>query len=286
MRHPEVHHALIISARSFSQIVIQEDEMIEVGAGCSLSDLHRVLLENRYEVSFEGDPLVSPKRSVGGVLISGRTGGLQLRQETILQSLFGIEMITQEGSQLKWGGSQRSILAGPALHKLMHGIRSVPGLLIKVMLKGYLLPPVRIHLAWTFRDSKDLWDHFDALRHLTATWERLDCILSGNPGEQSFILAQISGLPEEMDAFRQLCPGYRAARQQDDSYRLKIFFNQQNLKAYPVSCDKPLESGEYLWIQGLDQRAWLITSRKMEEEADCLSPIWKQQLCTSLRTQL
>ncbi len=272
---------LIVSARSFSQLAFHEQGIVEVGAGCSLSQLQSYLFEKKHEVGLEGDPLESTKRSVAGLILSGRTGGVQLRQEPLLSVLLGIELVTWEGSQLKWGGSYRSALAGPPLHKLMWGMKTLPGMITKFILKIYPIPLTRLQLVWSFREVERLWSHFCDLKSFSTTWERLDCVISEGFKQQKFILAQVSGLPEEMEAFQQLCPSYAEAREENKGQELKIFFSQQHLMAYPASQQQALAPGEYLWYQGLDQRAWWIRPRLVEKVSD-QSMIWKQRLWESL----
>lgn len=279
---PQPCHSLVVSVRAFSQIILHEQGVVEVGAGCPLSHLHQFLFERKQEVALEENPLSSPKRSVGGFLLSGRTAGISYRQETISNTILGIELVTLEGSQLKWGGRQRSALAGPALHKLIVGLKSFPGIVIKVFLKTYPTPQRRLRLAWSFRQKEALWDHVKALKKLTSTWECLDFVLSGNPSDQGFVFAQISGLEKEMEAFLHLCPSYSKARQGGEKESLKNFLKQQKLNVFSVSLDQSLEPGEYLWHQELDKRAWWMTSQLLTENDTQSNPAWKQRLFSSL----
>ncbi len=280
--HPEANKRIIVSARAFTQVYLQEDGVVEVGAGCTIAQLHGDLFARKFEVSLEGDPVTSAKRSVGGILLSGRTAGIQLRQELFPSTILGIELVTWEGSQLKWGSSQKSAGAGPNLHKLIWGLQSLPAIITKVVLKAYPIPPVRLRLFWSWREANLLWKHFHALKSFSTTWERLDCVFSSDPQEKKIILAQIAGLPEEMEAFKRLCPFYQQAEEKDEAYLLKKYFSQQQLKSYPTNIEQELLPGEYLWCQGLDQRAWLITHRFLDEDKVQPYPVWKQRLWKSL----
>lgn len=275
--------ACFVSARAFSHFLVHEGDVIEIGAGCSLMDLQPILFEKQLEVNVEESPLASPKQSVVDLILIGQTAGLQLKQENVVESLLGVEWITEKGCQLQWGGSQRSCLAGPALHKLIWGMQHLPGVIVKIYLKAYRLPTVRLQLVWSFRYLDALWNQFDQLKRFSSSWERLDCVWSGKSKEQSFILAQISGLKEEMEAFTQICPDYHLSQPEDRRLQLKQFLNQQTLFAYPASKQQQLQPDEYLWYHGLEERAWQLTPRILEKEEEQVEPIWKQYLWESVK---
>lgn len=277
---PTAKHSVVVSTRAFSQVFWHEQGVVEVGAGCSLSHLHQFLFERNQEVALGEDFLDSSKRSIAAFLLSCRTTSVCDRAELLTEALLGMEFVTWEGSQVKWGGRHRSAVAGPALHKLVWGLQAWPGVIVKVFLKTFFIPPVRLQLTWTFRQKEDLWKQFHELKQFSSTWEYLDVVLSGKSTDQGFIFAQISGLPEEMKAFSQLCPGYATASQQGEKLYLKKFFIQQKLNFYSVVMDHPLEFGEYLWVQDWRQEAWLLTSRVIKENV-VSSPIWKQRIWMS-----
>jgi hypothetical protein len=280
---PHSPELLIVSMRAFSQVIFHPQGVCEVGAGCSISHLHHVLAEHEQEVSLEAHPLTSAKRSVGGVFLSGKTGGLQLKQESAVEALLGAEWVSWEGSQMKGGSCLRSAVAGPAWHKLLWGIKTPPGIVVKFFFKTYPFPAARLRLSWSFRQMDALWQHFHVLRQFCSSWERLDCILSGRPEEQGFILAQLSGLPEEIHAFQQHCPHYQKARQQEVSDHVKDFLSQQQLNIYSGSLHQHLVPGEYLWYQGLTQCAWWLTTQVAENENRREAPLWKQRFCGDLK---
>jgi hypothetical protein len=279
--HPELCHTLIVSARAFSQLILHEDGVVEVGAGCPLSHLHQFLFERKQEIALEADLFSSSKRSVVGLLLSGQAAGIHYRQETIPETILGVEIVAWEGSKIKWGGWQKSAFVGPPLHKLLWGFHSFPGIIVKVILKTYSVPPNRLRLAWSFRQREELWEHLQSLKNFSSTWECLDCVLSGQLSDHSFIFAQISGLQDEMKSFSQLCPSYAAALQGGERLHLKNYLKQQKLKAYSSSLDQFLDLGEYLWYHELDKTAWWMTNRSLETKVDA-QPLWKQRLSYSL----
>lgn len=150
---------------------------------------------------------------------------------------------------------------------------------MKFFFKTYPLSFARLHLVWSFRYTDALWEHFHVLRQFCSSWERLDCVLSGCPEEKRFTLAQLSGLPEEMHAFQQQCPHYHKARKQKMDDHLKNFLAQKQLRTYTTSLNQHLVAGEYLWYQGLTQRAWWLTTQTVEGDALKEIPLWKQRLC-------
>jgi FAD/FMN-containing dehydrogenase len=277
---PDTKHPVTISTRAFSQIIWHDQGVIEAGAGCSLCNLHQFLYENGQETPLEGDPLSSTKRSIGGVILSGRYGGIRFRDESVLTTILGVELVTKQGSQIKWGWAFRSIQGGLALHKLLWGFGAFPGIIVKVNLKTTPIPSARLCLSWTFRHSEALWEQFHQLENFTSNWEYLDAVISGRANDQGFVFAQISGLPEEMEAFTRLCPSYSTACQQGERENLKNFLCRQNLKSYFVGLRHHLVSGEYLWVQRWSQGAWWLTNRECQNLPSS-QPIWKERFCSS-----
>lgn len=281
---PLAEHTVIVSTRAFSQIIWHEEGVVEVGAGSALSHLHQFLFERNQDVALEEDPLASTKRSIAGLILSGKTADVRYCTESLLDIIVGVEFVTWEGSQVKWGGQHRSSSAGPALYRLIWGLQTFPGVIIKVILKTHPTPPVRLRLAWSFRQRESLWKQFNELKSFSTTWEYLDVVLSGQSADQGFIFAQISGLPEEMEAFSQLCPGYATASQKGERLHLRNFLRQQNLKSYAKNMNYPLEPGEYLWVQNENQNAWLLTKKRELENVSSLS-FWKQRFLSSLSSK-
>jgi hypothetical protein len=140
-----------------------------------------------------------------------------------------------------------------------------------------------LRLAWSFRQKKALWQQLDDLKQFSSNWEYLDLVLSGKTTDQGFLFAQISGLPEEMEAFSQACPRYALAQQQGERMQLKQFLIQQKLQCYPVVIDYPIEPDEYLWIQEGNQKAWWLT-HQVKENNDEVVPIWKQRFLESFNS--
>jgi len=280
---PQSYHSVIVSARAFSQLFLHDQEgILEAGAGCSLSHLHQFLFERQQEIALEEDPLASPKRSLAGLLLSGKVMGIPYRQENLSATILGIEWVTWEGCQITWGGCQRSALAGPAMHKLIVGLHSLPGMIVKTILKTYPVPQARLQLAWAFREKEALWEHVESLKEFSSTWECLDCVQSGQSTDQGFVFAQIAGFQEEMEAFRHFCPRYSMARQRNERLALRNFLKQQKLHSESTSFDQWLEPGEYLWYHALHQQGWWMTSKCLEKKLDS-QPIWKQRLLYSVQ---
>lgn len=272
---PSIEHAVIISTRFFSQMMWYEHGVVEVGAGCSLNLLHQFLFEKNHEVALEKNLVGSSKRSIGGLILSDQIAGLRYRQESFSETILGLELVTWEGCQVKWGGIYKSSVPGPTLHKLIWGLESLPGIVTKVILKTYPIPNKRLELTWSFRQQKELWQQLDRLKQFSLSWEYLDVVLSGQPSSQGFIFAQISGLSQEMEAFAQRCPRYAIATQQEEKRNMKQFFIQQKLTIHPVHKEYVLKQGEYLWYQEWKSKAWLLTPQSIEKKDEF--PIWKRR---------
>jgi len=276
---------LFISSRAFTEIRLGSEGIVEVGAGCPLSQLHQFLFEHNQEVSLEENPLgYLSKRSVGGLILSGLTSSLFYREEFFLQTLLGLEIVTSEGAQLVWGGRHRGSAPGPALHKLMYGLETLPGMITKVVLKTYPIPHKRLRLAWTFRQKEPLWERFYALKNFSNSWEYLEVVQSGDSASQGFVFAQISGLPEEMEAFSLVCPGYIEVSQGGERATISRFLSEQKLNAYCVDKDYSLEKDDYLWLQSgkSTQHAWLFTKRMLKGDRE--DSIWKERFFNAFKT--
>lgn len=272
----------MVSARAFSQLHFYEEGVVEAGAGISLYELHQFLSDVKQETSFEEAPLEISKQPVGQLLLSGRTSGLRLRQDSFREALLGVELVTFDGSLLKWGGKLKGGSPGAQLHRLLPGLKSFPGMIVKLYLKTYPVPPSRLRLAWSFDTKKELMHQYQALKNFSSSWEYVEFIVSGKERDKGFIFAQISGLSEEMEAFSRSCPGYSNALQKGERNQMKKFLQQQQqLKAYPVSPDQSLDPGEYLWVQEGGSKAWRLTCQDVEEEGDS-SPEWEKRFLQSM----
>lgn len=279
---PKHENSVLVSARAFSQIIWYDQGIVEIGAGCSLSHLYQFLFERNQEVALGDDPLVSNKCSVAEIILSGKGSGLRCKEESILDSLLGIEFITWEGNQIKWGSRHKATNSGPTLQKIIWGLQMLPGIIIKIILKTYPIPETRLRLAWNFHQKEALWQQFHDLQYFSQSWEYLDVVLSGQPTDQGFILAQISGLSEEIKAFSQVCPHFIKANQGEQKSLLKNFLFQQQLQTHLSSLDSLLEPGNYLWIQNFSQKAWMLTSQSKTNSDDNL-PTWKKFFWKSFR---
>jgi len=272
---PTQKDVVVISPRSFCQNIWHPQGIVEVGGGCSISQLQQFLFERNQEVLLEGSPVLSPKSSMVGLILSGQTAGLRYRGESFSETILGVDLVTWEGGQVKWGGVYTSPPPGPLLHKLIWGLESSPGVVIKIILKTYPIPSNRLQLTWSYQQKEALWQQYQDLKQFSSSWEYLDVVLSAHHVSPSFIFAQISGLSEEMEAFSKGCPGYSEASQQGEKLRMKQYFIQQKLRAYCVSKDYSLHSGEYLWSQEWNPKAWLITDQTYDNERNI--PVWKER---------
>ena len=279
--HYENSELLILSSRAFTHLLWHEPGIIEAGAGCPLLQIHQFLFQNNQETILEEDPLSDPKRSIGGILLSGRTSGLRLHGDLLSDSILGVEFVGFDGSLIKWGGAHRSALGGPSWHKLLLGLKSFPGMIIKVYLKTYPIPSSRLRLSWSFDRDESLREQLTALKAVSHSWEYLESLHSGNPGDKRFIFAQIAGLQEEMNAFSKHCPQYSVSSQTGQRMQLKKYLMQQNLNVYSADLDQPLKSGEYCWTQEGNQNGWWLTKQILDKKVEPL-PVWQERFYKSL----
>lgn len=277
---PSSQHSIIISARAFNQIAWCGQGIIEAGAGSSFLNLKQFLIENRMEIGFEEKGLASAKRSIAGLLLSGQLA--RRRKAAISEVLLGMEFVTEEGSQVKWGG-KHLYSTGHSLHALVWDLQQFSGVITKFIFKADRIPEERLFLSWKFKTKESLQEFLRKLKSFSSTWDFLEIVLSGNEGDASFIFAQISGLKEEMNSFKKIFPWWKSSSQGCEKESLKNFLGNQKLNIYSVDVETMdqaqfyhLESGEYLWMEEGSASAFLLTSRLIEETKAIL-PIWKQR---------
>lgn len=282
---PSQKQNVIVSARALTQIVWHAHGIVEAGAGCSLRDLQQFLLERNREICLEEDAWIENKRSIASLILLGLEHVRTIKPFS--EMIMGVDFVTFEGSQIKWGGHYLSPTAGLALHKLMEGLKTLPAVISKVIMRTELIPEIRLKLTWNFNTKDALWNLFQALQSISSTWESLEIVHSGRSDESGFVFAQISGVAQEINAFIKICPHYSQATQDGQRQNLKKYFSQENmhfnkiffnqisdLKSYKV------EPGEYLWIENNPQRAWLLSLNKFAEREEEY-PLWKKILCES-----
>lgn len=219
---------LIVSSRALLNLTFHDYGVLEAGAGSTLTEVNQFLYQYKQEVAWEDEPLSFSKCSIGELLLSGRFSGSRLHQESFLESLLGVELVTLEGSQVKWGGMHKGGTFGPQLQRLLPGFNSFPGILVKLVLKTYPMPPCRLRLSWVFYDRAELRRHFYSLKSFSSSWEILDCVFSGNEGDKSFIFAQISGIEDELKLFAKECPDFLLQCKVESGFKRKGFCNKNN----------------------------------------------------------
>ncbi|WP_068470082.1 FAD-binding protein [Candidatus Protochlamydia phocaeensis] len=277
----------LVSARAFSHLLFLQDGCIEIGAGYPFSMLSSSLNAQGYEIGWE-EWTSGKQQVIGEALLKGESQGLILNQEQLPDRILAVELVTREGSLLKWGKGLRASQAGPSLPPLIWGMENLPAALISATLKADLLPPVRLCLSWTFSNYQELWNCFHVLKSFTTTWERLDCLLPGNTEEKGFVLAQISGIEEEMQAFKLCCPLIQGVEWVNKAPLFKKFFHQRGYSFHAAEGKSPLEilqEGHYYWYHGLTDQGWVIGSDLRKDSLHSFSiPLWKERLWSCLVT--
>lgn len=258
--HSDFSHVaspVLLSVRALQQIRLLEEDVVEVEAGCEMRTLAAVLLEWGKELGLDDWIGGTGKGTVGGALKVGCQSGLILRQKSLQRRLVGVELVQWNGKSVKLGHALKEACAGSTWE----------GVLTKFFFKVDPLPPVRLTLSWTFASPDDLWKQMEKLQHLTASWERLDCILAGDRHAKNFILAQLSGIEEEMEAFKRMCPRFDEASREDRLGVLKRYLIEQQFffLAKPGRIEIPFISllpGEYFWYHHLIHQGWIMTQKR------------------------
>lgn len=258
------HEAKVfLSLQYLNHIQFCDENKIEVETGCELTTLHRTLFEKKYEI-----PLgIHQKQSIGEAILDGA-----LSNDRILS----VDLIKRDGGIIKWRSS-----IGPALHHLISGMESLPAVLVKAVLKVDPIPPMRIHMSWSFEEKDHLWTYFKDLLYFSSDWEKLDCLIPSGNNEKAFILGQISGQPEEMEAFKLLCPHFIKAKQENKIPAFIDYFKKQNAFFHKTQKMPLHDDYDYFWYNGLNDSGQLIHLHKIPEENND-APVWKERVWASL----
>lgn len=258
---PSTSHQAVISMRAFSHMSFQDHNIVETGAGCSLSQFNQFLFENNRESPFANQLFEVPKRTIAGWVLAGEDEGTLYRGEPALAALLGAEMMSMGGSSIAWGSHYPCAFSGPSLHRLLWGFNEFPGVIVKFFFKTYVVIPFRLQLAWKIKNREDAWYRYHKLKEFSITWESLDLLFSGNKTDNTFIFGQISGLEEEMATFGKICPYFHEASQKEEKNAIRKYLMQLNLNSMVVDKHHQIESGEYLWIQHGARSARLLTPK-------------------------
>lgn len=284
-----IQHSLVISLKSFNQVRLINNQGVEVEAGCDLNTFSISLFAQRYEVGLEEGIDGEGKGTVGWEIIQGMRSGLLLRQQSPMERLLAIEWMNREGKVIKLGDENEGAHAGPAIHRLIGGIQTFNGILLKAYFKVHPLPPVRLSLCWSFEERKALGNFLQQLQQFTSSWERLECVIPGHLQERGLIMAQISGVEEEMEAFKQCCPSFHESLLVDKRLSVKKFLLQQGLFLTRMQPEQQPEwntqqvipVGSYVWYHVLTGDCWLacrkgVLTEERRSEGECV-PCWKRR---------
>ena len=268
---------LLLSLKNLKSIHLLDEDKIQIEAGCTLEDVQSFLFEYNSELGLE--TLENPRQSIGNLILAGNPLGLKLRQLSLKDHLLAAELVKSDGTLLKWG------VFGPPLQHLVYGIKEINALLVSLTFKIHPIPHARLYLSGSFEG----WPVFDQLLNFTSSWERLDCLISSKKEEKGFVLGQISGLNEEMQAFQLSCPPALKVVKENKINLFKAYFNQQKVVYHPCS-ERPLQdfyAADYYWYQGLAQAGWLIYLESSEKikisTPDHSLSLWKEKLQQALK---
>jgi len=138
------------------------DMTLSVGPGIPLRRIESTLAEHRQFL-----PLVVPfmdRATAGGTIASGVDSPLRQFYGTARDYLLGIEFVTGDGASAKSGGRVVKNVSGYDLHKLMIGALGTLGVLTKINLRTFPLPPSTRGFVVSFATATEAI----ALRHALA----------------------------------------------------------------------------------------------------------------------
>lgn len=280
----QTRDSIYLSVQHLQQIDLLHRDVVEVHCGCNLETLNHFLFEHGLELGLEN--LISPKQLVGEAILAGTSFGLALRQMNIQDRLLALEFVKPGGGIVKLGASVRGAAAGPELHQFIWGIKQTNAILIKAAFRIDPIPPVRLHLAWSFECRGLLWEQFHRLKKFSIDWERLDCMIPRDLDEKSFIIGQISGLPEEIEAFKKACPSFSVAKEGKALREFLAYFKQKNAQFQPIdrTPSSDLNKTDYEWHFGLTGGGWNIFINALPEWQNPVDsmPLWKERILACL----
>ncbi|MCB1135616.1 MAG: hypothetical protein KDK78_05045 [Chlamydiia bacterium] len=189
--HADVSPPRIVTTRALSHIDGTDlaDGLLHVEAGATLQDVQNYLLEKGMECAWSDWVWRgNRKTSMASILIRGADGGFGREPES---TLIAYDAVLTDGTEVRLSRFQRPLPGSIAF-------------VTRLTLRLRYRPECRIFASWK---GSGLEEQLAALQSFSDTWECLDHI-SSNQDANAFILAQISGTTDEMEAFRRHCPAW------------------------------------------------------------------------------
>jgi glycolate oxidase FAD binding subunit len=120
-----------------------EELVIRVRAGTRLSEINRLLSDNRQLLAFE-PPDFEANATIGGVIASGLSGPRRPWAGSARDFVLGVSLITGKGEVLEFGGQVMKNVAGYDVSRLLTGSLGTLGVILDVSLKVLPAPEVEI----------------------------------------------------------------------------------------------------------------------------------------------
>lgn len=280
-------NVVFLSLQNINKVMLLENDAVEVQTGCELEELHRWLFERGRELAWSNIPAY--RLNIREAMQKNLPEGVILKETVMEDRLLALELINSDGEILRFGNPLNNSTLGPTLHELFWGMEIKGAVSVKAVFKTERIPAVRLCLSWDFEQPELLWDYFHRLKGWTSTWERLDCLVARPVEEKSFIIAQISGIKAEMDAFKCNCPFYANSKEEDRFNIFKKYFIQTRAVFEPMwKIDiNDFKSADYLWYHGLTNSGWLIYKQNYTpfQEKLIQKPLWTERLFASLENE-
>ncbi len=251
------------------------DDSVQIGGECQLNSLNAWLFAENLSCGSIDSLTTTGKETIASLIFRSDPSLFPTREtHRFLSAIKGnICLQIDLGSGFPSGG-------GLQWHKLLMGIEELDKPLLAIRWKVDPIPSVIRTLSWKNASRDSLFKMFEELLSWDQSWDRLDLLLSGQKGEGGLLLAQMSGMEEEMALFNQFCPNIDAARQGNQIPHLKAYLKKLGLIASkPIMTTQPfkLPQNDYIWYVGLRHLAYLFI-KTPHDVIQNHNPIWKDRL--------
>ena len=152
-----------------------EELVITVKAGTPVSELKKLLAENRQILGFDPPefPSSSPREStIGGAIAAGLSGPSRPFKGGVQDFILGVKMMTGTGEILKFGGQVIKNVAGFDISRLLVGSMGCLGIILEVSLRTLPMPE----------------------------YQRTLCLENENPDDAILLMNQLAGKPLPISA--------------------------------------------------------------------------------------
>jgi glycolate oxidase FAD binding subunit len=201
----------LLDTRAHAGIVDYEPSELVVSARCGtlLSDLEKILLEQRQFLPFE-PPHFGAGATLGGCVAAGLSGPRRASAGALRDFVLGSKILDGRGELLAFGGQVMKNVAGYDVSRLLAGSLGTLGLILEVSLKVLPRPPAELTLRLELPEGK-------ALENLNR-WAGQPLPVSASAWQDGMLGLRLSGSGSGIRAAAEKIGGEKVASGEADRY--------------------------------------------------------------------